>query len=153
MSTLIDYYGIPASYGYPAWEEARGIQDPIKRMDGLEEGMHEDVNEELRGRFIPYIQLHEFEGLLFSDVNGFDALLPEDEYDCNGIATVIAKHPNPELINNDPSSAPSKRLGALVKGYSKVLYGSLLAEAIGLATIRQKAVRFNDWVAKLEKLG
>ena len=36
-----------------------------------------------------------------------------------------------------------------VKGYDKVVYGACLASDIGLMTIREKCVLFNEWIEKL----
>lgn len=55
-----------------------------------------------------------------------------------------------ELINDGKTTAPSKRLQSLIIGYNKPVYGSILAEAIGLPKIRAKCPRFNDWITILE---
>jgi len=46
----------------------------------LENAMQTDIQPDLQSRFIPYIQLHEFEGLLFSDIEVFDNNFEEDEF-------------------------------------------------------------------------
>ena len=66
---LIDYYGIKHSHNFPGWQEALNIEEKYTRMDFLFGKMKEDLPIHLQNRFIPYIQLHEFEGLLFSDVS------------------------------------------------------------------------------------
>ena len=68
VTTLIDYYGIHKRHAFPGWSDALKIANKSKRMECLEENMKEKVAEMLRHRFIPYIQLHEFEGLLFNNV-------------------------------------------------------------------------------------
>ncbi|OQX97049.1 MAG: hypothetical protein B6I20_13495 [Bacteroidetes bacterium 4572_117] len=71
VTLLIDYYGIYPKHDYPKWEEAKTIVDKKERMTFLENAMADEVDESLRYRFVPYIQLHEFEGLLFSDISVF----------------------------------------------------------------------------------
>ena len=71
VSMLVDYYGIKDQFSFPGWEESKGIADKTERIHFLADKMAEDIPEQYRYRFIPYIQLHEFEGLLFSDVNAF----------------------------------------------------------------------------------
>ena len=93
---------------------------------------------------IPYIQLHEFGGLLFSDVNAFMESFSEDEIDMNVLMEAANSFENPELINDSPLTAPSKRLEKAIVGYSKVLYGNYLAMDIGLDTIRNKCPLFNE---------
>ena len=116
----------------------------------LEQGMKDDVEEELRSRFIPYIQLHEFEGLLFSNVDVFESVIPKgDLIGLEELKQTAATYDNPELINNSPETSPSHRLARIVKGYDKVVYGNYLAESIGLNKIRERCPRFNYWIESL----
>lgn len=98
VTTLIDYYGIPDSYNYPAWIEAKEINDKYQRMDFLEQEMKNDIPHPLNQNFIPYYQLHEFEGLLFNNIETFDALFESSELiDRENLEKDIQNHPNPEL--------------------------------------------------------
>ena len=100
-------------------------------------------------RFIPYIEMHEFEALLFSDA---DILAEKTEIDAALIRKIIEKYDSPEEINDDPANAPGKRLESLKDGYRKVAMGKTISEAIGIAVIRRKCPHFNDWLTKLEQL-
>lgn len=71
VSMLIDYYGIKDSYNFPGWKESKEIKNLTDRMHFLWEKMGEAISPNLKSRFIPYIQLHEFESLLFSDLKVF----------------------------------------------------------------------------------
>ena len=71
VTTFIDYYGIYSKYSFPNWQESEKIQDRNLRMENLEKGMYEDLDQKFGHRFIPYLQLHEFEGLLFNYINIF----------------------------------------------------------------------------------
>jgi hypothetical protein len=53
VTTLIDYYGIPPHYHFPFWEKAHNEQNKSARMDVLEEGMLQAIDESYRNRFIP----------------------------------------------------------------------------------------------------
>jgi Domain of unknown function (DUF4276) len=120
-------------------------------MTFLEDAMKALIDPKLSHRFIPYIQLHEFEGLLFSNIDVFKTQIAENEFrDFNELAKTIQDNPNPELINDGKLTAPSKRLERLIIGYNKPVYGSILAEAIGLQRIRSKCPRFNHWINTLE---
>ena len=153
VTTLIDYYGLAPEYKFPGWDEAEMIADKNARMDYLEQQMKADVDPDLSHRFIPYIQLHEFEGLLFCDVEVFRNMVPERELvGLQELTDTIAQHPNPEMINNAKDTSPSHRLQRIIKGYNKVVYGNILAETIGLPTIRSKCPRFNHWLTTLENL-
>lgn len=152
VTMLVDYYGIKEHFGFPGWGESLHIADKKKRIRFLVERMRQDVPEDVRYRFIPYIQLHEFEGLLFSDIQAFIANFDSSEAAFDKITDAINQFETPEEINNSPETAPSKRLLDAIPGYNKVVYGCLLAESIGLNTIRQKCPLFNEWLIVLENL-
>nr|WP_238360826.1 DUF4276 family protein [Iningainema tapete] len=60
--------------------------------------------------------------------------------------------PSPEHINDNPLTAPSKRIHNSCDGYDKPLHGSLLAIDIGLDSIRQQCQHFNQWLLRLENI-
>ncbi|UTA66291.1 DUF4276 family protein [Emticicia sp. 21SJ11W-3] len=153
ITTLIDYYGLEARHSFPNWQIAQAKTDVSKRILELENGMKEDIEESSSRRFIPYIQLHEFEGLLFNDINVFSNFFNDEEIvGKEELKNVFTKYENPEMINNHFETAPSNRLKRIIKGYDKTLYGSMLAEYIGLENLRRKSPRFNAWITTLENL-
>ncbi len=152
VTTFIDYYGIPDKFNYPKWESAKSIVDKKARMVYLEQAMYEEFN---NYHFIPYIQLHEFEALLFNNIESFEDNLYEEEFkDKEGLEQVFQEFENPELINNGSYTAPSKRLNRYIHNYksNKILYGVSIAESIGLSRMREKCPHFNEWIEKLESL-
>ncbi len=151
-TTLIDYYGLYKKYNYPEWDESLNIVDKNKRMDFLESSMLMDVDVDLRHRFIPYIQLHEFEGLLFNEIKYFQEQIPNEELvGTKELKEIFINYENPEMINDQRETSPSHRLERIILGYNKIVYGIILAEAIGLNNIRKKCPRFNTWLDNLEK--
>lgn len=150
VSMLVDYYGIKDNFLFPGWEASKLISNKHDRMNYLFNAMKEDIDSDLQYRFIPYMQLHEFEGLLFSDIKAFQRNFTDSEMSIEKIARTIQEHPNPEEINNSPQTAPSKRLLDAIPEYNKVVYGSILAEDIGLNIIRSKCPLFDEWVRALE---
>ena len=58
----------------------------------------------------------------------------------------------PEHINNNPHTAPSKRILQIHPQYNKVLDGYNIANNIGLQAIRQECKHFDSWVRQLEAL-
>ena len=150
VTMLIDYYGIEKKHEFPQWNEAEKIADKSTRMNLLEQKMKKDIDEQMNHRFIPYIQLHEFEGLLFNDIHVFhQQFTPKEIVGLKELEDTFNDFPNPEMINNDPEKAPSKRLKRIIDGYNKVVHGNLLAEAIGITQIRAKSPRFNQWLEKI----
>jgi hypothetical protein len=102
-------------------------------------------------RFIPYLQLHEYEGLLFSDPSAFAAGIYEPGL-ANVFQQIREQFPTPEDINDGPGTAPSKRVIAAHPQYRKPLYGALAAMAVGIAAMRRECPHFNQWVTRLEAL-
>jgi hypothetical protein len=153
VSTLIDYYGLYEKHGFPDWDNAEAEPNKSKRMDILENAIAGDIDDAFKHRFIPYIQLHEFEGLLFNDINVFYEQIPEDELvGKEELKQTFQDYDNPEMINNDKETSPSNRLRRIILGYNKIVYGNILAEAIGIEKLRQKSTRFNNWLTKFEQI-
>src|SRR5690606_21183670 len=114
------------NHDFPCWIQSKAIADKYKKLDFLEEQMAMDINSRF---FIPNIQCHEYESLLFSDYDNLITLLPlEDIQDQHLLLKTFREYQNPELINDSPITAPSKRLEQIIKGYSKVLHGHYIAE-------------------------
>lgn len=159
VTTLIDFYGIHKHHRYPNWELAKNHINKSNGTDLIEFGMLSDVLPELRTRFIPYIQLHEFEALMFSELEVYDNNFEKNEFlDYEYLVSTVENNSNPEMINDGVDTAPSKRLSKILKGYfsenenMKVVLGSLITSEIGLQKIRSKCPRFNSFINKLESL-
>jgi len=157
-TTMVDYYALP-QLGEKAWPgRAEASRRPRHREKAplVERALLEDVVAEMGHRFnperfVPYVVMHEFEGLLFSDCAAFSKAigLPMLEGKFRQIRDQFA---TPEEINDSPDTAPSKRIIGLVPGYEKPLLGVLAALDIGLSPIRAECPHFDSWVIRLEKL-
>lgn len=150
-TTMFDYYGLSADW--PGRTEAAShSQSEKSRL--IEDGVSRDIATELGdslnlSRLIPYVQMHEFEAILYSDIS----ILA----DSTGIAftqldEIVQQFSSPEEINDNPQSAPSKRIIRLCNNYSKTIMGITVAQKTGIDTIRQKCSHFNDWINNLERL-
>tara|TARA_B100000508_G_scaffold140717_1_gene143028 strand:- start:544 stop:1203 length:660 start_codon:yes stop_codon:yes gene_type:complete len=144
VTSLIDFFRLKNDF--PKYNKIDSISDKQEKVTFLEQAMAEVINYR---NFLPYIQLHEFEGLLFSDQSGFDYIpdIPDRSFEI--LAGVIKDHKNPELINDGFETAPSKRLEKLIPPYRKTLHGPLIAEEIGIIKILEKCPRFRNWVEQL----
>lgn len=138
VTTFVDFFRCPE---LPNQKDIEALPSHIKRVEEMEKSISDDIND---WRFIPYIQLHEFEALLFSAVNGFEIYF-EDQVS-NEIQGIIDSFDNPEEINNSPETAPSKRLIRIIPYYDKVIYGNIVALEIGLPTILARCPRFRGWI-------
>ena len=156
VSTMVDYYGLPqsASKAWPGREAAATLVFP-KKARTIQDALLADVCEQMDSgfnpnRFVPYVMMHEFEALLFSDCEGFGRGigLPDLASEFQAIRDAFA---SPEEIDDSPNTAPSKRVEALVPGYEKPLLGTLAALEIGLCTIRVECPHFRSWLECLER--
>ncbi|MBK8522233.1 MAG: DUF4276 family protein [Chitinophagaceae bacterium] len=142
VTSLIDYYRLRTDF--PKYAESRLLPDVIQRVSLIENACFDDVNDT---RFIPYIQLHEFEGLLFSHTKGFEELFPDlPNANKRELIETVQNFPNPELINERPQFAPSKRLERLIPGYVKPLWGNTIALENGFDKILAQCPRFKSWI-------
>ena len=143
VTSLVDFYGF----------RDKGT----RTVDQLEQDIIEGVDGRLRPNWdtrkvIPYVQLHELEGLFFSQVNGFLNVPGANQAAIRQLANIRAQFPSPEEINDNPNTAPSKRILQVLPDYAKRIDGPLVAQSIGLPTIRAQCPRFNSWVTRLESL-
>jgi len=145
VTTMIDLYGLPDDF--PGRSEARGT--PQEKVRFIEDEFRVDIDNR---RFHGYLSLHEFEGLLFSAphiiAKTLNAQNREDE-----INRIRNSFSSPEEINDNPETAPSKRLLNIFPRYNKIFYGSIIAHRIGINTIRSECHHFDNWMTVLEDLG
>jgi Domain of unknown function (DUF4276) len=139
VTTLVDFFRIP--YTMPDYAASMAKPTKIDQVESLEQALSISINDR---RFIPYIQLHEFEALLFSNNKGFDYYFKERQ----AIATksIVDDYKNPEEINTTPQGAPSKRILLINEDYDKVTEGNLIALEVGINDILKKCPRFKAWV-------
>ena len=149
FTTMFDFYRLPVDF--PGFEEAKQLTDPYKKIEVIEEKLKSDIDSD---RFIPYLQLHEYEALLFSDIEKFHHYYIDHHTQLAALKRDIFGMTNPELINENPDTAPSKRIIKYLPSYDgeKPLAGPIIAEHIGLQKIRLKCQHFNSWVSQLECL-
>jgi len=153
-TTMVDYYGLPqqGAGGWPGRAKAAGLK-VSKKAVYVEDALLKDVATEIDNprRFVPFVLMHEFESLLFSDCDalsrgiGRPDLKPKFE-------SVREQFATPEEINDSPNTAPSKRMESIVPGYEKPLLGILAALEIGLIRIRAECPHFDGWLSQLESL-
>jgi hypothetical protein len=155
ITTMVDYYGLPQT-GEQAWpgrHEANTLPFNNKAHT-IEAALLEDICSFMgdnfnQNRFIPYVMMHEFEGLLFSNCelfgNGINRpdLIPQ-------LQAIRNQFVNPEEINDSPNTAPSKRIKTLIPEYQKPLLGISAILEIGLETIRVECPHFREWLERLE---
>ncbi|SMM98729.1 hypothetical protein SPONL_66 [uncultured Candidatus Thioglobus sp.] len=136
VTTLYDFYGFK-----------RKSEDENKQS--LEDKIKQGIRLDKQHKIIPYIQMYEFETLLFSNASIMATELSTNQ---NWIDDVLSEFSNIEDINNSKKTAPSKRI---IKNcvYIKTTHAPNILKQIGLKEIRQKCAGFNNWLTQLESLG
>lgn len=154
-TTMIDYYALPKT-GDRAWpgRAAAGLCQFPQKATTVERELLTDICQEMgdgfdKRRFLPFVLMHEFEGLLFSDCERFSRGIGRPEL-ADDFQTIRDQFSSPEEINDSPVTAPSKRVQDLVQGYKKPLMGSLAILEIGLDAIRKECPHFQEWMTRLE---
>ena len=149
FTTMCDLYALPNDF--PEFEEAQKISDPYERVEQLENALFQDIND---SRFIPYIQLHEFEALILSEPIKLEERFPNYQSEVKKLVSLCQSFESPELINDGEQTAPSKRIIQAIPRYdgAKASVAPLIAQKIGLENIRQKCPHFNQWIERLENL-
>lgn len=146
ITTLVDYYG---------FQDLNGRSRSVLEADIIQ--AVKQIKPNVDERFIiPYVQMYEFEGLLFSDIEQFQFVL--DGWNPKRRAMLKAikdSFDSPEAINNSPLTAPSKRILNIFDNdsYSKTEHGPLIAEEIGIECIRQQCPQFDQWLSRLQAWG
>jgi Domain of unknown function (DUF4276) len=150
FTTMIDLYAIHTEFPGSA-EAGKFARDPVQRVEVLEQAFAGDIGD---GRFVPYIQLHEYEAYLFSDPSWFGYFYTHHERQIAALQEIADRYDSPELIDDGQHSAPSKRIIRELPDYgdAKAAVGPQVAELIGLDVIRGKCPHFAAWLSQLERL-
>ena len=151
FTTMIDLYALHKDF--PGGREAQKLRhDPYRRVEALERAWSDETRD---SRFIPFLQLHEFEAYLFSGVPQFAFFFDNANSQISALQKIVDDVQFPELIDDGQQTAPSKRIIAQFPQYNdlKTTVGTQVAERIGLENIRSKCPHFKAWIDRLEKLG
>jgi len=77
FTTMIDLYALPKTF--PNYKIYKNEKNKYNKVEALEREFKNDINQ---NNFLPYIQLHEFETLLLSDLSKFkEYYIDEDNID------------------------------------------------------------------------
>lgn len=146
VTTMFDYYRLPNDF--PGLPQSVAVPHPIQKAQIVQRALAADINSP---RFLPYIQMHEFEGILFSDTEAMEGVLSSVAKNKQSLSLshIRGQFETPEHINCGEDTAPSKRLLSIYQGYDKVLHGSLIASRIGLDNIRRQCRHFDGWITQI----
>ena len=164
VTTFIDYYGRKNPNKWKNQETitsrmtSGAVMTGVEKCQLLAEGMADVVASRLKvynmsaTRFVPFVCSYELEGLLFSAP---EVLSQATEIPAEVLQQIVDSFGGfPEEINDNPETAPSKRLEQLSReytnlGYLKTISGPMAAGEMGIDTIRDKCPHFDNWLDKL----
>ncbi|MDE0465105.1 MAG: DUF4276 family protein [Caldilineaceae bacterium] len=149
FTTMFDLYGLKADF--PGYNTAATKADPYQRVRALEAALGHDISD---WRFIPYIQLHEFEALILTDPRQLASQFDNCDEGIARLETMVSRFTSPEHVNDNTDTAPSKRIIREIPEYQgrKASAGPIVTAKIGLSTLRSKCAHFAQWLDKLESL-
>jgi hypothetical protein len=152
-TTMVDFYGMPKDW--PGRVESQSCRNYQEKAQQVEQALSQDILAQMGGswnpaQFIPYVQMHEFEALLFSDTS---ALAGSNPRISDLLTRVLQSFSCPEEINDNYDTCPSRRIKLSIENYVKTVDGIVVAQKIGLETMRRQCPHFNEWITKLENLG
>jgi hypothetical protein len=134
VTTLYDFYEFQGRPDTPA---------------ALEAAIHDLVGG--NANVIPYVQVHEFEALVFAGPDEAAQVLGQPSL-AGQLSKIVRQCGQPEAINSNYDNCPSRRLKRLFPPYDKVRHGYKIIERIGLDKVRQACPRFGRWLSQLEGL-
>ena len=132
FTTMFDLYALPDDF--PGYEAAKAIGEPYARVAALETAFAEAIND---SRFIPYIQLHEFEALLFCGIDYLAKRYPGCEKRCEQLKKDLEKT---KAIEGDKKQHYN---------YNKPATGKDVTKSVGMDELRARCSHFNEWIEKL----
>jgi hypothetical protein len=129
---------------FPGMQD-RPVGDPYARVAHVEAEFAAEIGDR---RFRPHLVLHELEAWVFAAADELGMLhgpeiakqLRADEKLAGG----------PELVNDDPATAPSKRILRYCAGYAKTSDGPMAIEELGLSRLRARCPHLDAWLCSLE---
>lgn len=160
VTTMFDFYAMPNDW--PGRSDA--IKLPCEQRGAhVEQCIVQALAKEVGAGFdsrqlIPYVQVHEFEALLFADVAKMaEALAPIATTGVDGLNSrfkaILDAAGQAEAINDSYDTCPSRRIAGVVRAYDKVAFGPTIAGRIGLDALRVACPHFGQWLGRLESLG
>ncbi len=147
VTTMFDFYGLPTDV--PGVLDAEKVNDPYEKVGMIEMEIQKAEGYDVKF-FFPYIELHEFEAMLFSDLTKLEEAY--FEYDLTALKACVKVQSNPELINDGAETAPSKRIINCIECFDKANVGVDVLDKIGMEHIVRKCRHFAEWVEHIEAM-
>jgi hypothetical protein len=150
FTSMFDLYALPDDFPGKA-ENVSNPANPTAYALALENAFGKNIS---CYRFIPHLQVHEYETMLFADPQAFAISFENCDEEIQQLTAIAASVPSIEHIDDGRTTAPSKRIIDVLPEYDgrKASAGPDIAEYIGLENIRTKCNHFDGWLTLLETL-
>ncbi|MBK8813206.1 MAG: DUF4276 family protein [Acidobacteria bacterium] len=153
LTLLVDYYGIGTDW--PGYENSKSKISHTDKSNEITQSTALAVKRmlpelQIEKRFIPYVSMHEIEALYFSDPEILANALGTTK---ESVKSILDEFGDPEMINDNYETAPSRRIAKLFPRFKKTSTGLSIAEEIGIARMRSRCKLFDNWLTQLESLG
>lgn len=143
LTTIFDYYAFP--------DDAPGMRNrpqgsPYDGVQHVEKALYEAVGNR---RFLPNLVLHEIEAWVLADCARLSQVMGDP--DCaKALSAIVQEASSPELVNDGPDTAPSKRILNVYPRYRKTIDGPLVIADAGLGSIRKSCPHMDQWLMTVE---
>ena len=150
FTTMIDLYGLPSDFPGKA-NHQRNPDNPRPYVEALETAFGNDIGD---ARFIPHLQLHEYETLLFADVDSFRCSFDQCDHEIEQLREIVESFSSVEHINDGPQTAPSKRIIEILPAYEglKTTAGPDIAKKTGMERLCKCCPHFSDWITTVRNV-
>ncbi|MFJ1762790.1 DUF4276 family protein [Amycolatopsis sp. NPDC088138] len=143
LTTLFDFYAFPDDAPGMA---SRPAADPYKRVEHVEKAIFAQIGDP---RLVPHLILHELETWVFAAAEQLGWLFPDPGL-AERLKADVLNAGGPELVNDHPSTAPSKRLASYCGTYSKTNDGPLAIADLGIDSLRAQCPHLDKWLTTLD---
>lgn len=141
---MIDLFKLPGDF--PGRQEFADLP-PLDRVQHLERHFAADIDDR---RFVPFLQLHEFEALLLVDLPELVHQHPNRRSAIERLSARLSRDfVSPEYVNS--RRPPSYRIKEAIPEYDKRLDGVATVERIGLERLRARCQHFGEWLHAIER--
>jgi Domain of unknown function (DUF4276) len=142
LTTLFDFYAFAPDA--PGIYDTTGAGTPQDRVCQVEQALMAVVADP---RFLSHLVLHELEAWVFAAAEQLLELLPELS---GKLLADAAAAGGPELVNDGPHTAPSKRILGYCPQYSKTNDGPLAIHELGFDDLRAQCSHVDNWLRTLD---
>ena len=147
FSMMVDLYSLPTDF--PGYQQGRSKSTGREQAVALQQTLAAEIGV---AWLIAYLQVVVYEALVLVDPRRIATIYEVRDAVMDALCEECNAHSTPEEINHGQQSHPKFRIQARIPEYDENIAGPLLAEAIGLQSLRERCPHFGEWLTRLEQL-